>query len=497
MDQMPRSRVPDVRWRPINAHPSRPEGDFVLYWMIANRRVGWNYSLDRAVDWAKSLGRPLIVLEGLRSDARWASDRFHAFVLQGMADNRKRLEASDLLYYPYVEKKRGEGRGLLEALSRRACVVITDQFPCFFLPRMVRAAAEKLPCRLEEVDSNGLLPLRALSKDHPTAYAFRRTLQKTLPPFLSQTPSASPPRRRTLPSLEKLPREISARWPPASPELLTASKVVLSQLEIDHSVTPVDLRGGTHWARRTLGSFLDQRLSRYAEERNDPRQEVSSGLSPYLHFGHLSTHEIFAKLVKIEGWDEASLSENTSGKRQGWWGMSPAAESFLDELVTWRELGYNFCSFRKDYDQYDSLPDWARQTLEDHEGDPRSHVYSQDELAKGATHDPLWNAAQRQLVAEGKIHNYLRMLWGKKILEWSESPRRALDTMIELNNRFALDGRNPNSYSGIFWILGRFDRAWGPERPIFGKIRYMSSENTARKLRVGEYVERFAASAEP
>jgi deoxyribodipyrimidine photo-lyase len=171
--------------------------------------------------------------------------------------------------------------------------------------------------------------------------------------------------------------------------------------------------------------------------------------------------------------------------------MSEAAEGFLDELITWRELGFNMCWQNPDYDQYESLPAWAQATLADHETDIRHHAYSRDEFEQAATHDELWNAAQNQLLTEGRMHNYLRMLWGKKIFEWSATPRDALDTMIDLNNRYALDGRDPNSYSGIFWVLGRYDRAWGPERPIFGKIRYMTSENTARKVRVRDFIEKY------
>ncbi len=172
-------------------------------------------------------------------------------------------------------------------------------------------------------------------------------------------------------------------------------------------------------------------------------------------------------------------------------GASSAAEAFLDELVTWRELGYNMCAHRDDYNQYESLPDWARTTLEKHARDRRQRIYSLRQLERSETYDPLWNAAQRQLVREGRMHNYLRMLWGKKILEWTPSPREALAVMLELNNKYAVDGRDPNSYSGIFWCLGRYDRPWGPERKIFGKVRYMSSENTARKLSVAGYLERY------
>ena len=234
--------------------------------------------------------------------------------------------------------------------------------------------------------------------------------------------------------------------------------------------------------------FLVKLLPQYTELRNEPAADATSGLSPYLHFGHIAAHEIFYRLAEQEHWSPESLAHNAAGKKEGWWGMSPSAEAFLDQLVTWRELGFNFCAHRDDYDQFDSLPDWARATLARHAGDRRAYVYSLDEFAAAGTHDPLWNAAQRQLLVEGRMHNYLRMLWGKKIIEWTATPQDALDIMIELNNRYALDGRDPNSYSGIFWVLGRYDRPWGPERPIFGTVRYMSSENTARKLDVRPYL---------
>ena len=174
--------------------------------------------------------------------------------------------------------------------------------------------------------------------------------------------------------------------------------------------------------------------------------------------------------------------------------MSEGAEGFIDQMLTWRELGYTFCHVRwKDYDQFDSLPGWALETLEVHASDRRPVLYDLEAMDNAKTHDMLWNAAQRQLRREGVIHNYLRMLWAKKILEWTEHPRIALDVLVDLNNRYSLDGRNPNSYSGIFWCLGRFDRAWGPERQIFGKIRYMSSENTARKVRVKDYMAQYAS----
>jgi deoxyribodipyrimidine photo-lyase len=254
------------------------------------------------------------------------------------------------------------------------------------------------------------------------------------------------------------------------------------------------MTGGSIAAEKTLERFIDRGLSAYATDRNQPEREVTSNLSPYLHFGHISAHRVFEELTKAQQWTPEKVSNKANGSSSGWWGTSEAAESFLDELITWRELGYNMCWQRDDYDQYESLPDWAQETLAEHAGDERPHVYSLAEFEAAQTHDELWNAAQRQLVREGRLHNYLRMLWGKKILHWAKSPREALDIMIELNNKYAVDGRDPNSYSGIFWVLGRYDRPWGPERSIFGKIRYMSSESTARKVRVQGYIQKYSAN---
>lgn len=476
--------VPSLRICARNAASIRAERAFVLYWMTAARRTRWNFALQRAVEAAVDLGKPLVVLEALRCDYRWASERLHGFVIDGMSDNATRFASAGVDYLPYVEPVRGAGSGLLEALAAEACLVVTDDFPTFFLPRMVEAAATRIDVRLEAVDSNGLLPMRDADSVFPSAYAFRRHLQKRLPAHLRELPEADPLATAGLRRERALPAAILARWPSAPHDP--------AALPIDHDVKPVaGLRGGEEAANVALERFVEHGLARYVEDRNEPERSGTSGLSPYLHFGHVSVHEVFLAVASREGWSPRDLAATTAGKREGWWGMSPPAESFLDEAVTWRELGFNFCSRREDYDRFDSLPDWARRTLAEHAADPREHVYSIEELGGARTHDPLWNAAQNQLVREGKIHNYLRMLWGKKILQWTRSPEDALEAMIELNNRYALDGRNPNSYSGIFWVLGRYDRPWAPERPIFGVIRYMSSENTAKKFKVKEYIRRY------
>lgn len=464
--------------------------------MIAFRRTEWNFALDRAVEWAKELRKPLLVFEPLRVGYRWASDRLHRFVIDGMAENARQLARQAVLYYPYVEPTAGAGKGLLAALAKRACVVVTDDFPCFFLPQMVAAAADKLTVLVERVDSNGIVPVRAADDVFATAYAFRRYLQKNLRPHLEQFPRRHPLAGIKLPQLKSPPISLTKRWPPASGKLLAGDPAALATLPIDHSVAVVRFHGGSRAAQHTLDDFIERRLSRYADSAPHPDEDTRSGLSPYLHFGHISAHEMFAAIAKRENWSIDRLSEDARGRREGWWGMSPAAEAFLDQLATWRELGFNMASKRDDYDRYESLPDWAQRTLAKHNRDRRPHIYSLDELAAAQTDDVIWNAAQRQLVREGRIHNYLRMFWGKRILEWAATPQEALSIMIELNNRYAADGRDPNSYSGIFWTLGRYDRPWGPERPIFGTVRYLSSASTRRKLRMDNYLSRFGETAD-
>ncbi|HTU58241.1 MAG TPA: deoxyribodipyrimidine photolyase, partial [Polyangiales bacterium] len=244
--------------------------------------------------------------------------------------------------------------------------------------------------------------------------------------------------------------------------------------------------------RERLEGFFARGLADYAEGRNHPDQQASSGLSPYLHFGHIGTHEIFHALCERETWDGMPRGEQRRGTRNGFWGLPPNTESFLDELITWRELCFNTAQTSPHYERYDALPDWAKKTLAVHADDARQVQYTLKQLEHAETDDPIWNAAQRELLREGRMHNYLRMLWGKKILEWSKTPQVALKRMIQLNNKYAIDGRDPNSYGGIFWVLGRYDRPWGPERPIFGTVRYMSSAATKRKLELARYLERYA-----
>lgn len=484
-------QVPDLRIRRLNNKKPNTSGDYVLYWMIAHRRPYYNFALDRAIELCREHDLPLVVFEALRCDYRWASDRLHAFVIQGMADNQATFERSGIRYYPFVEREKRGGRGLLAALAERAAAIVTDDYPCFFLPRMVEKVAAKIGRPMEAVDGNGLLPLRAADRDFPRAFSFRRFLQKNLRPYLQEFPKQHPLKGAAGLRDATIPQKVISEWPSVTQREFDAIESWLGDLPIDHGVPPAKFRGGHESASEQLDLFMEERFERYGDQRSHPDDHAASELSPYLHFGHLAPHEVFTAIAAREHWNPGKLAKKTNGSRSGWWGMSDTAESYLDELITWRELGFNMCALRDDFDQYDSLPDWARETLEEHVDDEREHLYSLEELELAQTHDEVWNAAQRQLVAEGRMQNYLRMLWGKKVLEWSRTPQEALEVLIELNNKYAVDGRDPNSYSGIFWVFGRYDRAWGPERPIYGKIRYMSSDNTVRKLRISNYLEKF------
>lgn len=482
--------VPSARLRAANQQPARP-GRYVLYWMIGARRAHSNPALDHAVHEARERGIGLVVFEPLRADYPWASGRFHRFVLDGMADNQRAFAQPGVTYFPYVERHLGEGKGLLEALARDAALVVTDDTPGFFQPRMVAKAAARLEVRLDAVDGNGLVPLTATDHAYPTAYAFRRFVQNSLATHLDYRPKAHPFAAPLAAAAPALPAEVTVRWRPWTFD--DAGQAAFAALPIDHAVAPVSgVRGGATAARARLERFLTDGLPRYADDRNDAERDVTSGLSPYLHFGHIAAVDVFDAVTRREGW-LGDVPRVGRGTRTGWWGLSPPAEAFLDQLVVWRELGFNMCAHRADFDHYGSLPTWAQATLARHADDPREVLYPHDAFEAADTYDALWNAAQRQLVREGRMHNYLRMLWGKKILQWSATPEQALATMIELNNKYAIDGRDPNSSSGIFWTLGRYDRPWGPERAIFGTIRYMSSENTARKIQLKGYLARYAA----
>jgi deoxyribodipyrimidine photo-lyase len=486
-----------ARLRRLNDVPLPTAGDYVLYWMQAYRRLERNHALDYALRCSEELGKPLVVYEGLRIDYPWASRRLHRFILEGMQDNAVRAAALGLNYWPFVERAKGEGRGLLRALSERASLVVTDDFPCFIVPAQTQALAVKAQVPVFAVDSNSLVPLSLLGPAVSAAAHLRPRIHKAFAEAWPQRAAARP----------RIPDVATKRVKPPFAAWSTEDVAgFVDTLPLDPSVPPVaQTPGGTKAARARLRDFVSKRLRGYAEERSEPRSPAeghASGLSPYLHFGHISIEEVVEAVLATTGkWTPQELRLHNRGKRQGFFCDDADVNSFLDEALTWRDVGFQWhWSRRQDAASLETaLPAWALQTLGAHAADPRPFVYSADALENGATHDPLWNAAQRELVATGAIHNYLRMLWGKKVLEWSASPAEAYRTLEQLNNKYALDGRDPNSYTGILWCFGLFDRPWPPERKVFGGVRYMSSENTARKFDLKPYyayVERLPTIAE-
>jgi deoxyribodipyrimidine photo-lyase len=459
--------------------------------MTAFRRLGWNFALDRAVSWAEATGKPLLILESFSLAFPWSSERHFRFALQGMEEKRKDLQAGPAVYLPILEQAPGEIVRLLCRQPDQIVCLITDDYPLRPWQQQIREIGEKLPICVEAIDSCGLIPLTAFPKVFARAYDFRSWWHKNFKRFISVQPEPD--------SLRRLPPVP----PPSSSlvELIKAEAIHPQEwltnphkfldLPWQRKVFPVDLPGGTVPARQRLAEFVVKKLETYDRHRNHPDLAGTSGLSPYLKFGFISAQEIFWQIARAENWSLDRNLQTTSSERR-FFGMGPGAEEFLDQLFTWREIGFNFAALSDGYDRFESLPNWAIKTLKEHADDKRLYTYSLSDLEQAGTHDPLWNAAQTELLVTGTIHNYLRMLWGKKILEWTSSPEEAVAFMVELNNKFALDAEDPNSYSGIFWILGRYDRPWGPERPIVGKVRYMSTEAALRKLKLKGYLSCFS-----
>jgi deoxyribodipyrimidine photo-lyase len=472
------------RVRRLNRAPLDARGDYVLYWMQAYRRFERNHALRYAVACASALRKPLVVYEGLRLDYPWASRRIHQFVLEGMQANASTAKTIGVNYWPFVETPAQPANGLLRQLAARASAVVTDDFPCFIVPEQSEALARRVSTAVYAVDGNCIAPLSLLGAAPSAAAHVRPRIHAAF---------ADAWTHRTGPGFDAPDVALQPIEPPFEPWRVENVAAFVGGLPIDAVPAPAPLaRGGGGQARDRIAAFLASRLRGYADARSTPSppdEGHASGLSPYLHFGQISIEEVVERVLNHAGaWSVDDLRLRYKGRREGFYSDDPDVNAFLDQAVTWRDVGFLWQWWRRaDTVSLDrALPRWALQTLSDHAGDRRAFLYTPEQFEAGETHDPLWNAAQRELVASGVIHSYLRMLWGKKVIEWSRSPADAYRTLEHLNNKYALDGRNPNSYSGILWCFGLFDRPW-PERPALGKVRYMSSENTARKFSLDRY----------
>ena len=467
-----------------------PDGEYVLYWMQINRRFHYNFALEYAVGWANKVNKPLLILEAFSCDYPWATDRSHTFMIQGMEEHTEYARSKGINYFSFVENEAGQYKKLLFDLAAKASLLITDEYPVFIMRERNDTYSKELSIPYVTVDSNGLIPLGLTKKDPYSAYLFRKIMQKNFIEAYTNPPEKDPLDDLKHRQIIEIPASVTDHLPIAE-EVYQEMETFISSLNIDHSVKPIHWHGGRAAALGMLGQFVSNALLEYDDKRNHPDEKKTSQLSAWLHFGKISEYEIVKTVLEYQpkGWDLNKITYN-NGSTGGFFNGDPNIDGFLDEVITWREVGFHFAHHRPDYDKYASLPDWALSTLEEHRDDPREWTYSYEQLAASETHDEIWNAAQTQLREEGIIHNYLRMLWGKKVIEWTETPEQALKYLIDLNNTYAIDGRDPNSYSGIFWCFGRFDRAW-QEREIFGKLRYMTSDSTRKKVKLKQYLNRF------
>ena len=423
------------------------------------KRASHNHALNVAVRLANELKLPLVVYEGLKYYYPWANDRIHTFILEGVNEKRAEFAKRGIRYLFYLQRFKSDPKNTVARLAKEAAALVTDDFPCFIVPEHNRRICEQVSIPVYAVDANGIIPLSLHTKEEFAARTIRPKIKRLLPVEIKPMPDVAlkvrhPQLRVDCPETQFDDAEIPA---------------LVARCDIDHTVPPSPLyRGGTKAGRHRLHHFVKEILPHYDDSRNEPSMDGTSRLSAYLHFGFLSVQEI-AQAVQQAKAPEA------------------AKEAYLEELIVRRELSFNLTRFNPKYDSLEALPPWVQTTMREHRDDHRETI-AETTIEAAETYDELWNATERELVQTGALHNYVRMLWGKKIMEWRPTYEQAFTLMEHLNNKYALDGRDPNSYAGILWCFGKHDRAWGPERPVFGKMRYMASPSMARKIDAKAYI---------
>lgn len=438
-----------------NSAPVSPRGECVIYWMQRAQRARSNAALSHAIHRANELRKPVVVVFGLTPDYPGATLRHYFFMLPGLQEAATTLRTRGIAF---IARFGSPPEALLRLVQElRPCLVVSDENPVRIGQQWRERVAAELPVRFERVDADVVVPSAHFPKEEWSAATLRRKIAPLISEYLVEENEPEPLVRWSAPEPEGLDLDRWREW--------------IDELPLDRSVGPSPrIPGGREAGLRTLGRFVAERLRSYSVQRNHPEVDGTSRLSPYLHFGQVSPLEA-ALAVQREGGEDARV--------------------FLEELIVRRELAINFVLRNPRYDSLGCGPEWALKTLAKHAGDPRQ-AYTLEELEGADTHDPLWNAAQRQMVETGFMPNYLRMLWGKKILEWSPTPADAYHWACHLNDKYFLCGRDPNGYAGVAWcIVGKHDRAWGPERPMFGTVRYMSSEACRRKFDVPAYLRQW------
>ena len=441
------------------------DGRFVLYWMKSALRADENPALDVAVHLANFLDLPLLVYQGLSERYPFASDRHHTFILQAASDVQQALEKRGIAYALDVQREGHRGPHL-RTLASRAAAVVTEDMPTEPLRSWAVGLSRGLDCGLLLVDTACIVPMRLVGKAHDRAFAFRNATKKLYADRISLR--STPPALRAGKHLQdELPfRSVDLRE--------TEIAGLVSQCQIDHSIGPVPhTSGGSVAGYQRWDRFRSDGLATYDRRRNNPLVDGVSRMSPYLHYGMVAPMRIARE----------ANADSTKG-----------AEKFLDELLVWRELAYVFCHYRRDHGRVTAIPGWARKTLREHEDDPREPL-SWEVLARGRTGDSVWDSAQQSLLIHGELHNNVRMTWGKALLHWTTDAKQALRMIIDLNHRYALDGRDPASYGGILWCLGQFDRPFSPPQLVFGTVRTRPTEQHATRLDPKAYRRKVLRSA--
>jgi deoxyribodipyrimidine photo-lyase len=441
--------------------PLAPDAKCVVYWMQRAERALDNPALDVAVAVANELNLPVVTYFSAISNFPHANLRHYAFLNQGLVDIEEDLQQRQIGFIV-----RRPPKNSLEAFLAEvgAAMVIGDENPCREPERWRKVLAGRLRIPFWTVDADVVVPSALFQKRMYALHIFKPKLYAELPTYLVKQPNLKPHRAwESSHALEafSVREDVTQGWK-----------------SLDRSVQPVEsFTGGTHAALKRLHDFVNQELATYDHTRNHPDVDGTSRMSPYLHFGHIGPITIALAVEK-------ALKEKKI--------TQAARDSYISELIGWRELAVNFVKFTENYDSFDCAEPWAHKTLMEHARDRREYLYTIEQLERSATHDELWNAAQNQMVKFGWMHNYMRMYWAKKILEWSTDPAKAFDTCVTLNDRYFLDGRDPNGYAGIAWsIVGKFDRPWF-DRPIFGTIRYMSGGSTGKKFNSKKYIQKMS-----
>jgi len=442
------------RIKKLNGKPTLHEKPYVVYWMQASQRLQQNEALTFAIETANALRKPLVVYFGITPNFAGATARHYRFMLEGISEVKQELAKRSILLHI---SSSGVVEGLKKLQSQIACLIVDKAYTT--IERTWRKeVSSHLECTFYEVEANVVVPVDAVSnKEEYSAATLRRKIEPMISYFAHEIP---------LPEIKV--KSMSSDFPIDSADLGNIPLLVESLGIKQKGGFALPLQGGSSVALSKLDDFIEHNLIGYDTKRNDPAVNHSSGLSAYLHFGQISPITIYHAVKDLDMRD---------------------VPAFLEQLIVRRELAYNFVTFNRFYDQWEGLPVWARRSLEAHEEDPRSITYSYEELENGETHDPYWNAAQKELVVLGRMHNYLRMYWGKKILEWSPTPRMGFSWALRLNDTYQADGRDPNGYAGVAWCFGKHDRPW-VERPIFGNIRYMNDKGLERKFTMKAYLER-------